>query len=102
MTKHSYILDTEMLCKISNDLNSWKWPVELGEEPNGWGNLLDYDKTHTKITKSEIIRPFIVFIESIVGKKEILRHHWIYGLKRTNEQFENWWSNRKIEAIYES
>jgi hypothetical protein len=93
LMKNLYLLDTQVLARIYNNLNSWKWDEALGKKPEGWDALPAWDKEHKVITKAEIIRPIMDMIESIIGKKECLRHHWVSGLNRTNEQFEVWWGN---------
>lgn len=89
------------LCMIDNVLNCWKWPPKLGAVPDGFydmPNWVDGYRRFLKIpTKMDIISPIMREIESMVGHKAILRWHHIHNMKRTPEQFEEWWQNLLYE-----
>ena len=86
------------LCEIYHNLSTWEWDERLGNKPLGFDMLPNYNyrfihKLIKRKTKSDIIGPIIKHIKTLVPHKEILRHHHIYNLRKTNDQFESWWQN---------
>ncbi len=75
---------TTKLAEIWNEANRWKWPEDLGVEPDGWEDM-DIDE------QAKILAPITIKIKKMIGEKEILRYHHLINLCRTNEEFERWW-----------
>ncbi|WP_312070422.1 hypothetical protein [Anaerotignum propionicum] len=75
---------TTKLAEIWNELNSWAWPEDLGNKPDGWDNL-------KFVERANIINPIVIKIEEMIGEKELLRYHHLNNLEHSNEEFEEWW-----------
>lgn len=88
------------LCEIYHNVNEWRWDDRLGDKPEGFDSLPDFNwrlrhKIARRKTKEEIIGPVFREIKKLVPEKELLRHHHIVNLGRTNEEFEKWWENEE-------
>ena len=88
------------LCEIYDTLQSWEWDERIGAKPQGFDELPNYNyKLRHKLlkpkTKEDYINPVIAAIEKTVPRKELFRYHHLHNLKRTNEEFERWWSEER-------
>lgn len=105
MTKGLSRFTKEELCRIYDNLNSWRWDDRLGKKPNGWDDLPNYRRTSIgKMffnSKYKIIRPIMAQIEEEIGKKKLLEWHWIHNLHKTKEEFEAWLSKEMADRFLE-
>lgn len=92
---------TDRFPEIFDSLNSWHWHECLGEQPEGWEKIPNYEKPSlfgfwraNNVTKHDIINPINRFIEKVTGEKELLRYHHIHNLEKNNEQFEAWYDGQ--------
>ena len=90
------------LCEIYSNANSWGWDERLGEMPDEFYKLPEYNwkLLHMFIrrrTRYDYIHPICEAIRAIVGEKELLRYHNVHNLKRTNEEFEQTWNRWQAE-----
>lgn len=88
------------LCEIYDVLQSWEWDERIGEKPQGFDELPNYNyklrhKLLKRKTKEDYINPVIAAIEKTVPRKELFRYHHLHNLKRYNEEFEDWWSKER-------
>ena len=94
-------------------LNSWKWDEYIGPKPAGFDQLPDYDKHSLKRinhpvlmkilakfnpkkygrveSKSDYLTPAMRSIEAEIGAANTSRCHWVYGMKRTEEEWRKWY-----------
>ena len=86
--------DTQTLAKIYCNLNHWEWPSELGENEI-YNQVHEHLRNDNSTTKYDIGDPIMKEIENKIGTKECLKWHHLNNLKRTDEQFEQWWDNEK-------
>lgn len=58
----------EELKEVYKDLNCWRWPELLGEKPDGWEHMPNYNKTNKKHgrTKEDFIRPCVLEIKKLI------------------------------------
>lgn len=98
-------LTYEQMIEVESDLNEWKWNSLLGEAPEGFDTLPDYEgkwykrtllyrKLYTHRTKSDYIRPIREFINGFISEKDRLYYHNV--IKHTNmsdREFEKFWIN---------
>jgi len=79
-------LNNDTLCDIYCHLNKWKFPDYIKEyKPKNWELLPNK-------MKSEIIKPYMDYIESKVSEKELSRKH---NNDMSDTEFEEYWNNRK-------
>lgn len=124
-----YDVDESKLSKIDRlglaycQLNSWEWDDYIGPKPEGFDQLPNYDKNELKRirhpllmkilakinpakyapikTKSDFIDIVIQNIEEEIGEANTSRCHWVYGMKRTEEEWREWYyRNRHIKLSY--
>ena len=52
------------LVSIYRAFNNWYWPIQLGEQPEFWDKIPNYENPHTGkcLTKVDIIRPYAFVI----------------------------------------
>lgn len=84
------------LAEIYNKLNNWEWDDRLGERPSNWNELSNYSSNKYQVTKYTISRPYMNYIQHLIGEKECLKYHHLVNLKRNRLQFEWWWFKRKF------
>lgn len=90
------------LAEIYNTLNGWEWHKTLGEKPEEWDSLDDYEyfKFENISTKRNIIEPYMQHIKQLIGDKECLKWLHINELKRSRLQFEIWWIKRLFRKLF--
>lgn len=82
------------LTRILYELNSWNWPEELGEAPEGWESMtIDEKADHPKF------RAICSELENEVSEKAFLRYHHTNNLGRSEEEFEDWWQSEIYDAL---
>lgn len=81
------------LAEIWNTLNVWEWHSDLGETPQGFYYMDDYntDKGKKTKTKYDIISPYSRKIQDLIGLEECLRWHNVNKLGKTEEDFNSFW-----------
>lgn len=89
--KRTYIPDLsaftkDELCEIYHNLNRRKWDERLGAVPPKQDKHIYY--------------AILGRIENTVGMKQILRHHHIHNLSRTEAEFEEWYEIMVSNAIF--
>ena len=96
-------LTYEQMIKVESDLNEWKWNSLLGEAPEGFDMLPDYEsnwykrtllyrKLFKSKTKSDYIRPIREFIDGFITERDRLYYHNVIKHKNmTEEEFEKFW-----------
>lgn len=89
--------DVPTLARWSCTLNEWEWPEDMPNKPPGfselpWYYFLDDPRRGNLLTRMDYIEPLTRAIAGRIGEKEVMRHHHLYNLHLTNEQFEHWWS----------
>lgn len=89
-------------CEVYDKLNSWRWDERLGEPPENWERLKRFRDYIPGISKMSYTWPLMLYIESTVGNKAILRHHHIHNLNRTEEEFEKWWKVNGFNMLMQS
>jgi hypothetical protein len=93
----------DQLLKIDDALNSWHWSLLLGEKPEWWDSLTEWHKfkllRFIKPSKHDVIKPIMREIASVVSHKTMLRYHHTHNLKRTEEQFEQWWQEEWLGNV---
>lgn len=60
-------INNETLVSIYRCANSWKWPPELGDKPEGWDEMPLFRQKNTPpdvITRHDILRPYLMYINS--------------------------------------
>ena len=94
-------------------LNSWEWDEYMGPKPENFDSLPEFDKNYMKrvnhpiimrilerifptryakkSTKQDYIRPKIKRIEQDIGGANVSRCHWVYGMKRTEDEWRQWY-----------
>lgn len=92
----------DVLCEIYDRVNSWQWDGRLGDMPEDFENLPDYNwKWYHRLlrrkSKMKYIHPICEAIRDLVGEKELLRYHHLHNLGSTNEEFEKFWAVCRIE-----
>lgn len=73
------------LCEIYHNLNCDKWDERLGVAPRKWAKSTE---------------PIMEAIEARVGMKQILKHHNMNNLGKTEEEFEEWYEIALSNAIF--
>lgn len=102
----SSLSDIDRLGLACCRLNQWEWDEYIGPKPDGFDQLPRWErhpflmkilatispKKYAPIrSKSDYITPVIKAIESDIGADTISRCHWVYGLKRTEEEWRKWY-----------
>lgn len=90
------------LAEIWNTLNTWKWDDRLGEKPDNWDSLPDFNFTenHKNPTKRDYIKPYTTYIMNKIGEKECLRCHHINHLGKSNLQYKIWGLKQKLYKLF--
>lgn len=95
--------EKEVLCEIYERTNSFQWDDRLGEKPEKFDVLPDYNSKwwhiFRKETKWKFTHPICEAIRVLVGEKELLRYHHVHNLGRTDEEFEQFWNVWQIEKV---
>ncbi len=119
-----YDIDEESLSKTDRlgvaycRLNSWNWDEYICQKPDGFDTLPKFDryslerinhpvimrflswilpeKFAKKKTKDDYIRRAMKAIEMEIGAANASRCHWVYGMKRTEEEWRAWWCTEHI------
>jgi len=95
--------DTKTLARWYSTFNRWEWPNDfVVPKPEDWEQLKNYYRSENRDeiqTKSNISRPYMNVILSIIGRKEHLRYHHINNLGVSNFQFEVWWIVEKFNNL---
>lgn len=122
-----YDVDESSLSKIDRlglawcRLGEWKWDEFIGPKPKGFDDFPRFDayglkrikhpiimcvlskifpkKYAKKTTKEDFIRPAIKKIEAEIGEDNALRCHWVYGMKRTEDEWREWWESEHIKGL---
>lgn len=89
----------EAWCKLGN----WQWDNKIGKRPIVWESLHRHKHTfadyfNKRITKSDFTVPIINQIESMVGRKALLRYLNVKYNKMTDEDFDGFW-DLEIEEL---
>ena len=93
--------------------NSWRWDEYMGPKPEGFDQLPDYDKNDLKrirhpvfmkilakltpqkygkvVSKSDYLSPIMRCIVAEIGEANTSRCHWVYGMKRSEEEWRKWY-----------
>ena len=101
-------------------LNSWMWDEYVGPKPERFEQLPNYDRYFLErishpflmkilsrlfpekyaktLTKHDFINPVIRGIESEIGEANISRCYWVYGMKRTEEEWRRWYYTKRFKA----
>lgn len=97
------LCNKEILCEIYQKVNSFQWDSRLGEKPEMFDSLPEFNwkwyHIFRKETKWKYVRPICQAITAIVGEKELLRYHHIHNLGKTDEEFEQFWNIWQIERV---
>lgn len=77
-------------------LDNYEWDAIVGPKPPGFDRLPTSTKKYPliirrKLCKADYVRPAMIAIESIIGKANISRVWWKYGLGRTEEEWFRWY-----------
>jgi len=97
-------LSKDELCEIYDNANSWKWDRRLGEMPEGFESLPNfnwkwYHSLFRRKSKEIYIGPVCEAISKIVGEKQLLKYHHLHNLGRSSEEFERFWNIQQIEKV---
>ena len=96
-------LTYEQMVEVASDLNEWKWNNLLGEAPEGFNTLPDYEgkwykrtwlyrKLFKNRTKSDYTRPIREFINGFISERDRLHYHNVVKYKNmTEEEFKKFW-----------
>lgn len=82
-------------------LNGWEWDSIVGEKPEGFDSMPNYDhrkfrRFRKKIkTKYEYLTPVMKQIERIIGEPNTSRCWWIFVLGRTEQEWFDWYVNER-------
>ena len=70
-----------------NLLSRWEWPENLvGPKPEGW----DYMNSKEK-HKNKIFRATYDALDEMLSDFEILEFHWDVNMKKSHDEFLEWW-----------
>lgn len=122
-----YDIDEGSLSKIDRlgvaycRLNSWKWDECIAPKPEGFDSLPKFDrygleriehpiimrflsrafpeKFAKKLTKDSYIRRAMKAIELEIGPANTSRCHWVYGMKRTEDEWRAWWCTEHFMGL---
>lgn len=74
-------------------LNSWGWDEIVGPKPEGFDEMPDSipGQRWAPGTKSFYIGPALRGIDRIIGEGNTSRCHWIFNLRRTEEEWLQWY-----------
>ena len=66
-------IPVSQLKEIYTFLNMWEWPELLGNKPDGWDEIPNYQKPYMGegMTKEAVIRPYMNVISTIISHGEI-------------------------------
>lgn len=96
-------LTYDQMVEVESDLNEWKWNSLLGEAPEGFDMLPDYESKWYKCTwmyrkmfknrtKSDYTRPIREFISGFITERDRLYYHNVVKHKNmTEKEFEKFW-----------
>ena len=90
----------ETLARWYNTLNSWEWPEDLPNKPEGFDEMPNAlsgdDRTHPEMLVSRLacVSGAMEVIQAIIGEQECLRWLHLHKLGRSNVEFEEWWAQR--------
>lgn len=86
---------TQKLAEWGSLFNSWIWPDGVSGKPDGWAEMILWDKTWTgKECKSNYIKPIAEEIRNKIGEKACMKYHHMYNLGVIESVFETWWEQR--------
>lgn|GEM_PF-3488221 len=74
-------------------LNGWEWDEIVGPKPDGFDEmpLGIGDDYLAPGTRSFYIHPARVGVEKIIGEANASRCHWVFNLRRTEEEWLRWY-----------
>ena len=83
-------------------LNGWEWDEIVGPKPEGFDEmpLSIPGKKWAPGTRSYYIGPARTGIENIIGEANTSRCHWIFNLRRTEEEWLRWYCSTE-KAFYD-
>jgi polyhydroxyalkanoate synthesis regulator phasin len=88
-------LPKEEWIRIGHQFNSWTFPMEFYEfMPNWWVKKGKWNGDRAY----RIVHPICETVRNEVGEKEGLRYHNVYKGKMTNEEFEYWFANIRMQS----
>lgn len=121
-----YDVDENSLSKIDRlglaycRFNSGYWDEIICPKPKGFDGLPDHDryglerishpfimsilsklfpkKYAKKTTKHDLVIPVMRGIESEIGAANTSRCHWVYGMKRTEEEWREWYCTEHFKG----
>jgi hypothetical protein len=85
-----------------NILNKWEFPPELSFlKPRGFDDLPNFrhDKTLPQKWTNKTFRLCIKICIRFSTQQQRLNYHYVVGIRRTQEQFDKWWTDEK--AIFD-
>lgn len=93
-----YSFSDKELCEIHTNLNDSahdSWDFRLGEKPDWYKKGKDFKED---MYVNRRVCAILNEIEYIVGRKDVLRHHNIVNLGRSEEEFEKSWREWVLEG----
>ena len=96
-------LTYEQMIEVESDLNEWKWNSLLGEAPDGFDMLQDYEskwykrtllyrKLFKNRTKGDYISPIRDYVSGFITERDRMYYYnFIKHTNMTEKEFEKFW-----------
>ncbi|NCE63678.1 hypothetical protein D1159_03570 [Pseudoflavonifractor sp. 524-17] len=122
-----YDVDESSLSKVDRlglaycRFNNYHWDEIVCPKPEGFDDLPNHDryglerishpfimsvlsklfpkKYAKKVTKYDLVMPIMRGIESEIGEPNTSRCHWVYGMKKTEEEWREWYYTERFKGL---
>jgi hypothetical protein len=91
--KNELETEEDKLARWWNSMNSWEWPEDLANKPEGFDDLPLWIQMDLPFqpNKNDWMGGIMERIEKRIGNRACLRWHHFHNLGWTHEQHDDWW-----------